>query len=219
MTAAAALAFAATAASAEGLLDRGSVKDAPYAAPAHIRSGLSVGAGVGYGVGTSTLTNGTEADDASLRGAQGVVAVGYDWQVGPKLVLGILADYAFGQLDGTLAADLTIEKQWAIGGRLGVLATPSTLLYASAGYTRADFEVISDLPGLLLADRTLDGIFLGLGVEQALTRNIALKLDYRFSNYQDFKDATSGLRFDNEVHSVRLGVNWRFGRDDRPSSR
>jgi outer membrane immunogenic protein len=183
--------------------------DGFHAAPP-IWTGFYFGAAAGYGIGVTDLKdNGVELFDTGLRGAQGVVVAGYDWQLSPALMLGVFGDYAFGEIEGSFndADDIfAVDKQWAIGARLGLLATPSTLFYASAGYTRADFEVSSD--DLSLNNETLDGYFVGLGVEQAISRNLAFKLDYRFSDYRDFTSGNSTL--DNEVHSVRLGLNWRF---------
>lgn len=55
-----------------------------------------------------------------------------------------------------------------------------------------------------------NGFFVGGGVEQVLSRNVSLKFEYRFSDYDDV--TVAGTKFDNEVHSVRLGVNYKFGR-------
>jgi outer membrane immunogenic protein len=215
-----ALALAATGASAEGFGDRGSVKDGRYAAPLNW-TGFHVAAAAAYGIGVTDLVNdGTDGFDTGLRGVQGVLAIGYDWQLSPLWVLGVFGDYAFGEIEGAFdAADdtFTIDKQWAVGGRLGLLATPSTLLYASAGYTRADFEVSGNT--LNITDKeTMDGYFVGLGVEQAISRNLALKIDYRFSDYKEITSielATARDELASDVHSLRLGLTWKFGRDDR----
>jgi outer membrane immunogenic protein len=207
---AAALALAATGATAEGLGDRGSVRDGPYAGPLSW-TGFYASAAVGYGTGTTELGDPFQTD-VSLRGMQGAVSAGYDFQFSHRWVLGVFLDYSFGEIDGTFdtIAKLAIDKQWAIGGRLGLLATPSTLLYTSAGYTRADFEASQS--GVTIADETLDGFFAGLGIEQAINHNLSVKLDYRFSDYEDIA-VNGSTNFDNEVHSVRLGVNWKFHTD------
>jgi Autotransporter beta-domain len=134
---AAVFALGATGANAEGLGDREHVKDRPYAAPTHVWTGLHVGTAVGYGTGTTELSlqGGRISDDVSMRGVQGAVSAGYDFQLGPRWVLGIFADYAFGEVDGNIGQEKhVIDKQWAIGSRIGLLATPSTLLYASGAY-------------------------------------------------------------------------------------
>jgi outer membrane immunogenic protein len=199
-------ALAGTSTSAERLGDRRSIRGRLHVAPPNW-TGLYAGIAVGHGIGTAELL---DFDEISLRGVQGVVLAGYDFQLGPQWVLSLFGDYVFGESDGLLAAGLklAIDKQWAIGGRLGLLATPSTLLYASAGYTRADFEAFDG--GNTFIDEALHGFFVGVGVEQAINRNLSLKLDYRFSDYEDFRFNVSNVVFDSEIHSVRLGLNWKF---------
>lgn len=193
-------------------------KGDPYTAPAPMWSGLYVGAAVGYSSGNSTLhliDSGLPPFDNNLREQHGAVTVGYDFQIAPRWVAGVFADFALGTTEfASQVATIAIDKQWAIGGRLGVLATPSTLLYASAGYTGADLE--AKVGGVIpIASGTLDGYFVGLGGEQALSRNLSLKVDYRFSAYGDITDVTQDTGqstvSDTNVHSLRLGVSYRFG--------
>jgi outer membrane immunogenic protein len=216
------LALGASGAIAEGAAGRGSIKDTPYAAPTFVWSGLYVGGAVGYGVGASEFSSSGAGNflDVNLNGAQWIATVGYDFQLSPTWVLGLFADYAFGEVEGNTAGvnvtatpgiNVTVDKQWAVGSRLGVLATPSTLLYASAGYTAARFVLLEF--NTKRAEQKLDGFFVGLGVEQAFGRNLSLKLDYRFSDYGEDMSVGlgSGITVQNEVHSVRLGVNYHFG--------
>lgn len=196
LTAGAAFALAVTSASAR---DPVSVNDGPS------WTGFYVGAAAGYGIG-STFT--PDPIDLSQRGAQGFLSVGYDIQASPGIVLGVLADYAFGDLKGKQGSvDFGLNNQWAIGARLGFLPTSSSLWFATVGYTHAVFE-LSDGPSNI--EVALNGFFLGGGVEQALNRNLSLKLEYRFLNYEDFR--LGPVPFHSDAHSVRLGVNWKFGR-------
>ena len=222
------LALGITGAVAGGLGDRGSIKDGPQAAPTPVWSGLYVGAGIGYGSGSTRFHNSDpssipfgEIFNVSIGGTQGVLAVGYDFQLSPKWVLGLFADYAFGDIEGNVVCPgggcdqtYTIENQWAVGGRLGFLATPSTLFHVSAGYTAAEWtELIKFHPGLKTAPTTreldLEGYFLGVGVEQALNRNLSFKLDYRFTDHG--LEQPSIAKLNNDVHSIRAGINYRFG--------
>ena len=209
IAAAAALALAAADASAEGYGRNRSIKDAPLpgdCCQTHW-GGLYVGAAVGYGLGTMRFVD-ADVSDPSLKGAQGSVALGYDFQLKPGLVLGAFADYTFGAVDTTFSlTTFTFDNQWSIGARLGLVRSCCTLWYGMAGYTQADFE-ISDQG--ISNEETMKGYFVGLGVEQALSKNVSLKLEYRYSDYDDIN--LLGLAFDNEAHAVRLGANWKFGR-------
>jgi outer membrane immunogenic protein len=205
---AAALTLAAKDISAEGIAGRAGIKEGPYAAPLGW-TGFYVGAAVGYGFDTDRLDAGGERFDFSLTGTQGVLSAGYDFQLSPRIVVGVFGDYGFGELDGfSENIKFTVEEQWAIGARLGVLATPSTLLYASGGYTQAEFAFSDSDEN---TSKTLDGVFVGLGVEQTINRGLSLRLDYRFSSYEDVE--VGEFIHDNDTHSVRLGLSWRFGRD------
>src|SRR5262249_18923835 len=68
----------------------------------------------------------------------------------------------------------TISNQWAVGARAGFLATARSLWYANAGWTRADFDVT--VPSFTLVDKSLNGFFVGGGVEQALSRNVIFEV-------------------------------------------
>jgi len=197
------LALTVTTASADGYSAKGGPSERPFS-----WTGFYVGAGVGVGIGTTEFSNGVNVD-FSVRGAQGILSGGYDAQVSPNVVLGVLVDYAFGDVDGDLGgATATISNQWSIGGRAGFLVTPKSLWYVNAGWTRADFDLSA--PGIGFS-KSLNGFFVGGGVEQALTRDVSLKLEYRFSDYEDVSDnVIAGANIDNSVHSVRLGVNWKF---------
>ena len=119
-----------------------------------------------------------------------------------------------------------IDNSWSIGGRIGLIRG-STLWYAFGGYTQADLDwdhavlIDGELAGGGSGSKKLKGYFLGLGVEQHLFQNLSLKLEYRYTNYDKIKFGTSyGWDFDSEnhysefradpdVHTVRLGLNWK----------
>src|SRR5262245_38407229 len=103
-------------------------RPAPVNAGPYSWTGLYIGASAGYAFGNSAMTGAAAGDiDITLRGAQGIVTVGYDFQSGPNWIFGLFADYAFGEVDGSVLGGAlakissTIDNQWAIGGRLGYL--------------------------------------------------------------------------------------------------
>jgi outer membrane immunogenic protein len=200
---------AATVASADG--PRYGIKDAAPDDRPFSWTGFYVGGAVGYGAGTMTFSPSSSFSvDIGLNGAQGIVSAGYDWQLTQRVVAGVLVDYAFGKVDGSFGTErISIDNQFAIGGRLGYLLNPKSLLFATAGWTRAKFED-ADFPYL---NTSVHGFFVGGGLEQSLSNNLSLKLEYRFSDYNAFRDPIFvDDKYNNDVHSVRLGLNYNFGR-------
>jgi outer membrane immunogenic protein len=137
-------------------------------------------------------------DGVNSRGAFGGAQIGFDVARG-RLLFGVFADYMFTNMEtsavvnaGPVALNFGLEKQdeWTIGGRVGYLAAPRTLVYLLAGYTQTEYEVtgLSNVKAMLDQGRdrynvrggaTFDGLTVGGGIEFALTSNIFLGMEYR----------------------------------------
>jgi len=180
-------------------------------------------------------TAGLNLDDAGDVGFFGTVQLAYDHQVSDRVVVGAFVDADFAsdieaKFDATGSTDLAVlpvllggldipisassikgnvEQDWgfSVGGRVGWLATPTTLFYALAAYTHVElddpritvqfantFDVLADiLPGLLAAggpieakfSDSLDGYTIGAGVETQLSRSVSLKFEYRFTDLEE----------------------------------
>lgn len=182
-------------------------------------------------------------DGVSGRGFQGIVTLGYDRQIHPNIILGVFGDYAFGDLEteasigggspgesGAIRLDAELTDSWAIGARLGYIHSPATMWYVAAGYAKADLdwkitgfaegEMLSGSEVLTSGGKSLEGWFIGGGVEHQLRDNLFLKLDYRYTNYDterlfsysdgdEYCGESAYLDSDTDVHSIRLGVNWK----------
>lgn len=202
------------AASAGGMYE-GSLKDAPLAPLPATWTGFYIGAGVGAGAVVHELDiglyepevgelAGLNFDGIGGEGILGTVQVGYDWQVMPRWVVGAFVDFDWSGLsteldfnlrgDGVLRGDgeLEMDYMWTIGGRIGYLPTPDTLVYILAGYTQAEF----DDPSITLSYGgesetfgtsldTFSGWTVGVGMETRLDSNWGLKLEYRFTQLND----------------------------------
>jgi outer membrane immunogenic protein len=161
-------------------------------------------------------------DGIGGEGVFGTVTVGYDRVIRPGWVAGVFADYDFGSgistdvslsiLDLQGSASLDHEYSWAIGGRLGFLTNPGTLVYGTAGYTQAQFDYF----GLL--SKTYGGYFVGAGIESFLRDNWTLKLEYRFSQFDSETLASGnigsfGFSIEDEpsMHTARLVLSYKFG--------
>lgn len=178
--------------------------------------------------------------DAGKFGYFGTAEAGYDIQLNDSVVVGILGNYdvksnqstsitGAGAYDiyndysghysfdsGTveIGSTLTQGNSWAVLARLGVLATPSTLVYGLAGYSTAEFELTGTLsaasvqtdddfgPYSVTTGKKWKGAFVGgAGVETLIADHVSLKLEYRYANYGKI-DMSDSSDFSISSHSV-----------------
>lgn len=226
----------------------GSVKDAPApVAVAHNWSGFHMGLAVGYGIGDTEVTrdlflapgffleaplgyDNTEVDNLDPDGVTGTITVGYDRQVADRILIGVFADYTFGDredsddyrdpIDPYTPYTVRVSDTWAVGGRIGLIAMPSTMVHVNGGYTRTELEITSPFGHL---DEHHDGWFIGTGVVQHMREGLALTFDYRYSDFgsenyftDTFVDPVDGLccsetiDIDHSEHAIRVGLSYRF---------
>jgi outer membrane immunogenic protein len=143
-------------------------------------------------------------------------------------VFGAEVDFGYLGLDRTLTAGddrTSVRYQWygTLTGRVG-FAWDHALYYLKAGGALARIRnTASDLDGappaidpsdLSQVTRTHVGWAIGGGLEYGVAPNWSAKIEYL---YMDFGSAASGnldgdtFRHDNSVHTVKLGLNYRFG--------
>ena len=213
-----ALALGTSTAAADGIDKRPSSIAAPVPVYAPSWSGFYIGAGIGAGAVVHDVSVNDAFFDERLfdfrgadTGAFGTVTVGWDWQLGPKAVFGIFADYDFLDLSTRqrffedFNHSTSADNAWSVGARLGWLSSPSTLLYIAGGYTQVQLEHRASFFGLdeltVSRDRNLDGWFVGAGVDTRLwASNWFLRLEYRFTEFD-----TGGLRIgDDEFFDMRV---------------
>jgi len=182
--------------------------------------------------------------------AFGTVTAGYDHLFAGHWVAGLFADYDFGngkndsRINNLWLGDLHDFHQsnenrhaWSIGGRLGFLSSPSTLLFLSTGYTQVSVDRdISFWYGDTLHRHSFnnerDGWFVGAGIETQLAwlhPGLSLRGEYRFTRLDDDHNkvmvgsgyecsyscvVSQRLEFDHDVdvHSVRVVLAYKFGR-------
>ena len=179
----------------------------------------------------------------------GTVTVGYDHLLRSHLLAGVFVDYDFGngKNDANILGigpidDIRVTQRhdhaWSIGGRLGFLASPSTLLYLSTGWTQVSLErdISFWFDGTQYKqsfDKNRNGWFIGAGIETQLGwlhSGLSLRGEYRFTRLDDdptkfaIEDGYCGyydyaqcnrrleLEHDVDVHSVRVVLAYKFGR-------
>jgi outer membrane immunogenic protein len=231
---------------------RGSIKETPVTAAPAIWTGVFIGVGGGgavfdydaemAGVLDQTDLGFTSESNLDRASAFGTIQIGYDRQVRERVVVGLFADYDWhGDTDQdfgvsfvsdatnflNVSATAEIENVWTIGGRVGFLATPATMIYALAAWTHADFNVQSVFTGqdtdnlvgfAASGDDSVDGITLGAGVETMLRHGLTLKVEYRYTDFGDLSlsgsqegDAVGSVDVEAELHSARAVLSWRPG--------
>jgi outer membrane immunogenic protein len=157
-------------------------------ATAEPRSWTGVYGGVHGGLDMAELSAGGPLGISESAIGYGVHG-GYDHHfAGTMLVLGMAGDH-------TWTDAVAIERHWSVTGRAGI-AVGNAMPYALAGYKRAE------VPGI-----SLDGWVAGGGIEFALSKNLFLGGEYRFSSY-DLPTWASGI--DAEQHEVRATLKFKL---------
>ena len=233
---------------------------APVQMPVAVASwtGCYIAGGGGYGLWNQENTGYNQAapgavrvqttgtNTAGGRGYFGTVGGGCDYQFALgnfQMVVGAFGDYDFASLKGNVGLPgqgafgyEKLDNQWSVGGRVGVLITPSLLTYFSGGYTEAHYNSVSLLnnfnfgqgagigtpQGTYFGGRTYTGYFLGAGDEYALNflPGLFWKTEYRFSDLDTKNNAIrvigtnalTGDSYDSHkyVHTVRSELVYRF---------
>lgn len=197
-------------------------------------SGLYAGVGIGVGAtvddaaleiqGQSFLN----VDSFGSNGVNAYIGVGYDKLVTNTMLVGVFAEYNYDDQDVTISSPLGfdastgLENRWAIGGRAGVLLTPTTLLYGTLAYTQADVKNLSGSIGntnFSFDGETVSGYQVGAGMETKLGKGFSLDARYTYSDFSSATFDLSGngdvaLKVDPSEHVARVGLNYKFGAKD-----
>jgi len=177
-------------------------------------------------------------DGLGAEGSFVSLGLGADYQFRERFVVGAFFDYDFGSIDTkgdvnipavplSAHGQVEIDDIWSVGGRLGFLPTPSTLLFLSAGYTRiGSADIKADISGPFESTArasvsSIAGVFYGGGFETLLTDRISLKGEYRYTdlgsgdvtlptiegvNLNDFV----APNLEPSLHTGRISLGYRF---------
>jgi outer membrane immunogenic protein len=263
----AAAAFCGAPAFAADMAAKAPVYKAPVAASAPSWTGFYIGLNAGYGwSGASTNMSGVDpllfipalADgqlptslSPNIHGFVGGGQFGYNWQFG-QYVAGLetdidysamrgVASYVFGAVGPLVTVTTTqSEKLTWLGttrARLGWLATPSTMVFATGGLayggaeasTNVNVPVAGPCPlfngfcSVGSASKTLFGWTIGGGVESIIAAHWTAKVEYLYYNLGNVSvpvvstanfgiGGTVGMLADSKFNGqiVRGGVNYKF---------
>lgn len=212
---------------------------APVAVPSDSWAGFYVGLNGGYGWSSTgsviDYNGGFLGSDSSGRalpnGGFGGAQVGYNFQSG-RFVYGIEADFQGGDLSdriaGTTAAGNAFSDRERVDwfgtarGRLGY-SFGRTLFYATGGFAYGDVRQRALVTGVdtvsLGGNNVQTGFTVGGGLEYKISPNWSLKAEYQYIDLGSEKlngfDSTGAAigtnNIDTNFHTVRVGVNYRFG--------
>lgn len=217
---------AATSASAA---DLGGMKDGPRydPGPGYYRpfswTGFYVGVQTGYVWGNAdhgfadTALPGSSDPNGWIGGGH----AGYNWQSG-RFVFGVEGDIEGGDVGGSFtragSSYGAVDMSWqgSLRARAGI-ASDRTLFYMTAGWAFAD----ADFTGQSFAtagaccgySKSIDGWTLGAGIEYAVTNNVTLRGEYRYTDFGTVKgNIGSGVSMpvDFDSHALRLGASFKF---------
>lgn len=194
-------------------------------------SGPYIGFNAGYGNGTSKFNCISDNDCSELdgrfrlEGASIGAQIGHNWILSNGMIAGLEADFSLSGIQGDAffggkhqSSDL--NHFGTVRGRLGKEISPGMLAFATAGLAYGNFT-----DGMLLTTMhdwttTRLGWTAGFGIEKELGERVSLKFDYlymdfgranhNFSDNVGFTDVTGTARFDNDLHTFRVGLNFKL---------
>jgi outer membrane immunogenic protein len=187
-----------------------------YVQPIYNWTGFYIGGHVG---GAFAGSNSLQGDSRFLGGIQG----GADYQFSNNVVLGVEAEYSWTGSNGggvTFPGGFNVTSNnnglGSVTGRLGYSFGP-TLLYAKGGYAFKDSDNVSvngSPIGFTTSGNHNDGYTVGAGLEYMFAPSWSAKIEYQYYNFGSttFQSpvALTGVRFNDDEHTVKAGINYRF---------
>ena len=183
-------------------------------------------AGVAVANDKATLAFGGTSVQVDGFGAQGgQVGVGFGCDVTlDKFVFGAFGDATWADTEtkisltapgGSAAITQSFKDSYALGGRAGILLTPAILAYGTGGRSWANTsDIVLTAPGGggMIGLSRFEGWFVGGGLETHITPSLSIKTEYRWNRYDGQTVSLGGpsLTLEPDVHSVWVGLNWRF---------
>lgn len=194
---------------------------ASFAAPAYSWTGFYVGGALGAIAKNDKINLFGGAGTLEGIGGQGVfgeLSVGYDQEFSGIWVAGLqvdgrysglttqMFDTGFESLEGK--TDYGFDVLARVGGKLN----ESTLAYVLGGYSWQHFTAEGRGFGGLTdeTDWSSSGFSVGAGLETAVTSNVAVNLEYRYSRYQSEQLIEGLWESTPAFHSVRAGAKYKF---------
>lgn len=195
---------------------------AAFEAPAYNWTGFYVGGAAGAGASVHQIEvpplGGLEFNGLGGEGVFGELNVGYDHDFG-SWVAGVMVDARYSGMTSELevpggSINLDTDYGFDVLARVGMKVNESTLAYVLGGYSWQHFDL--DAPAPLDADWGSSGFSVGGGLETAMSSNVTVGLEYRYSQFSE-KDFSSEFPIPDDFvtstpsfHTVRIGAKYKF---------
>ncbi|MFM9939278.1 MAG: outer membrane protein [Hyphomicrobiaceae bacterium] len=177
-------------------------------------AGFYLGGTLGYGWGEGQSRGQLGNFTYEQSGMLGTIFAGYNWQAG-STVYGLEADIGTGGLSSSRSTaggnlETELNAMGSVRGRLGFLATPSLLLYGTAGLAWANMDF--NVSGGQSRSETFLGYQVGLGGEMMISSNVTLRLEYLYTDLGNERVIHNGQtnNYDPDFSQVRAGVSFKF---------
>lgn len=221
----------AAAADLGGVHDRDNMREAT---PVPVRLSNWTGFYIGGGVGGVMFTAGdtevvsntwTETTDFGSQGFLGTVHAGYDVQFPiSRWVAGVFVDFDWmsTEAERTVSAPnnamlwrkVSLDSEWSVGGRVGYLFSPETLVYGLAAYTSQSVSVDGRAANGWDINGSFDssGMSLGAGIETLLQDNWSVKFEYRYTQSDDYNLSNVRITESLDAQTARIVFTYKFNR-------
>lgn len=198
---------------------------ASFAAPTYNWTGFYVGGALG--AGTAVHDIGVDLGGGSLdlngigsEGVFGEASVGYDYDFG-SWVAGVQLDGSYSGIRSKLdilGGSIKLDNDYGFDAlaRVGAKVNESTLAYVIGGYSYQHFDLKASDPIGDIIDWGKSGFTIGGGLETAVSNNMTVGLEYRYSQFgkKDFSSefgAPDGTLTDKaSFQTVRIGAKYKF---------
>jgi outer membrane immunogenic protein len=203
--------------------------DMPIKAPPRIAvttswAGFYIGAHGGYGHAvTAVSAPGFSLDDRVIGiGSKGFAVgglAGYNIMLSPRWVGGIEVDGSWQNIKtrsnpfgpGT-TADMTLDWSASVRGRIGFLTTPTSMLFATAGWSWSNVEFSNNIIPETFSN-SINGPQVGFGVETMYGPNWIIRTEYLHSFYDrtTFNSGFGDINVSPWVGMVRSALIYKVG--------
>ncbi|CAN7518782.1 outer membrane beta-barrel protein [Mesorhizobium amorphae] len=194
-----------------------------FETPAYNWTGFYVGGGLGAGASVHQLDVPPAAVTFNGIGGEGVfgeASIGYDQDFG-SWVAGVLVDARYSGMTSEVEVpggqiNLDTDYGFDVLGRVGMKVNETTLAYALAGYSWQHFDLNASAPIGDILDWGSSGFSVGGGLETAVSSNMTVGLEYRYSQFAE-KDFSADLGLPDDsltstpsFHTVRIDAKYKF---------